>query len=333
MQRRDFITLLGGVGASFVSWPLPAIAQQNPRPRRIGWLIAGAEDDPEQRATGAALREALAKLGWIDGRNLRIDVRFGADDPDRIRTNAAELVGLAPDVMITDSGATTIAVHQQTSTIPIVFTAGPDAVTSGFVRNIARPEGNITGFSSRDTSIASKLPELLKEAAPGVTRVAIIFNAELSATAPSYISSIEAVAPALGVEAIKTPVRNAIDVVRAVDAFAAEPNGGLLVLPPPPSTAIRDAILQLAIRHRLPAIFSSQTVAAAGGLLAYATNLVDMSRRAAAYVDRLLRGATVSDLPVQYPTKFELIINLKTAKAMGLTIPEAFLLRADELIE
>jgi putative ABC transport system substrate-binding protein len=336
MQRRDFITLLSGAAAA---WPLAAGAQQDGRVRRVGWLVAAAENDLGSRASRAALLEALAKLGWIEGRNLRIDVRFGASDPDRIRASAAELVSLAPDVIVTTGGAVTQAVRRQTQTIPIVCTAAGDPVASSLMRNIARPEGNITGFSSREPSIAGKCLELLKEAAPRVTRVAVIFNADVSSTllsssfSTSYISWIEAAAPALGVQTIKTPIRNAVDIVRAVDAFAAEPNGGVLVLPPPFTTAIRDTILQLTAQHRQPAIYFFQEDAAAGGLLAYGLDLLDQSRRAVTYVDRLLRGAKVSDLPVQFPTKFKLIVNLKAAKTIGLTIPEAFLLRADEVIE
>jgi putative ABC transport system substrate-binding protein len=331
MRRREFITLFGSAAAA---WPLAARAQQDSRMRRIGWLISGAETDLGAVANKAALQEALGRFGWIEGRNLRIDLRFGTGDPDRIRASAAELVGLAPEVVVTNSGATTRAVQQQTQTIPIVFTAGGDPATDGLVQNIARPERNITGFSSREPSIAGKCLELLKEAAPRLTRVAAIFNAELAPTVPFYISSIETAAPALNVQAIKTPVRNAVDIVRAIDAFAAEPNGGLLVLPATfATTAIRDTILQVAAQHRLPAIYTNRADTAAGGLMAYAADDVAMSRRAASYVDRLLRGAKVADLPVQFPTKFDLVVNLKTAKAIGLTIPEAFLLRTDELIE
>jgi ABC-type uncharacterized transport system substrate-binding protein len=329
MRRREFLTLLGGAAAA---WPLAVRAQQDGRARRIGWLTAGAENDPGSRANRVALQEALAKLGWIEGRNLRIERRFGAGNRDLVRAHAAELVGLAPDAIVTVIGIATQEAQRQTQTIPIVFVGGPDAVAGGLVQNIARPEGNITGFSSREPSIAGKCLELLKEAVPRVTRAAIIFNPD-GVSGPSYISSIEAAAPALGVEVIKTPVRNAVDTVRAIDAFAAEPNGGLFVLPPPPPSAVLDAILQLATQHRLPAIYTNKADAAAGGLLVYATDLVDMNRRAAIYVDRILRGAKVSELPVQFPTKYELVVNLKTAKAIGLTIPEAFLLRADEVIE
>jgi putative tryptophan/tyrosine transport system substrate-binding protein len=331
MKRRSFITLLGGAATA---WPLGAQAQPDGRTPRIGWLMGGDENDPLMRATRAAMQEALAKLGWIEGRNLRIDLRFAAEDSDRIRAFAAELISLVPDVIVTGSGAASSAVHQQTHTIPIVFTAGGDPVANGLVRNIARPEGNITGFSSREPSIAGKCLELLKEAAPRVTRAAILFNPELALTSPSYFSSIEAAAPALGVQAIKMPVRNAVDIVRAINSFAAEPNGGLLVLPATATTnAILDTILQLAVQHRLPSISTSSTYVPGGGLLAYATDTTDQARRAATYVDRIFRGAKLSDLPVQFPTKYKLVVNLKTAKAIGLTIPEAFLLRADEVIE
>jgi putative tryptophan/tyrosine transport system substrate-binding protein len=329
MKRRQFIALLGGAAA----WPLAAHAQKADSMRRIGVLFVGAETDRARQADLGALREGLAKLDWIEGRNLRIDLRFAADDPDRIRAYAAELVNLAPDVIISNGGAATSALRQRTQTVPIVFAAGGDAVADGLVRNIARPDGNITGFSNREPSVASTWLEFLKEAAPRLTRVALIFNPQLAPTNPSYISSIEEAAAALGVQAITLPARNAVDIVRAIDAFAAEPNGGLLVLPPSPTATIRDTILQLTAQHRLPSIYSSRDAAVAGGLLAYAADTADQNRRAATYVDRLLRGAKVSDLPVQFPTKFKLVINLKTAKAIGLTIPEAFLLRADEVIE
>jgi putative tryptophan/tyrosine transport system substrate-binding protein len=330
MRRREFITLLGGAAAA---WPHSARAQQDGGMRRIGWLIGGAENDRARQANLGALQESLAKLGWNEGRNLRIDLRWG-DDVNRLDAYATELVRLAPDVIVTNGGTAIRALQQQTKTIPIVFTGGPDPVATGLVRNIARPEGNITGFSTLEPSVAGKWLELLKEAAPRLARVAVIFDAELSSSVvPSYLGSIETAAPTAGVQTIKTPVRNAVDIVHAIDLFAAEPNGGLLVLPPPPTTTIRETILQLAAQHRLPAIYPSLADVAAGGLLAYAPDRVDQYRRAASYVDRILRGAKVAALPVQFPTKFELIVNLKTAKALGLTIPEAFLLHADELIE
>jgi putative ABC transport system substrate-binding protein len=330
-SRRDFITLLGGGAAASVI-PRVARAQQPGPMRRIGWLIAGAENDPGSQAQRAAFREGLAKLGWIEGRNLRIDMRFGTGLRDRIQAAAAELVGLAPDVIVTLSGVSTAAAQAQTQTIPIVFAAGGDPVAAGVLRNLASPEGNITGFSLTEPSIGGKWVELLKEAAQRVTRVALIFNPEVVAT--GYFASIEAAVAALSLEATKVPVRDAVDLVRAIDAFAATSNGSLLILPPAPNAAIFDAILRLSAEYHLPSIYGgTSTIAAAGVLMGYGTDAIDVNRRAASYVDRLLRGAKVSDLPVQFPTKYELTINLKAAKAIGLTIPEAFLLRADKVIE
>jgi putative ABC transport system substrate-binding protein len=332
MQRRSFLTLLGGAAAA---WPTAARGQQRERMRRIAVLTGGAEGDPYQKPRLAALWEGLTKLGWAEGRNLRIDLRYGAGDLNRIRTYAAELVSLAPEVIVTSTTATTIAVQQQTKTIPIVFTSGGDPVAGGVVRNIARPEGNATGFSAIfENAIAGKWLELLKEAAPRLTRVALIFDAGLfSRISQGYISLLEEAAPTFALQAIKMPVRDGIDIVRAIDAFAAEPNGGLLVLPPAPQGANLETIIRLAAQHRLPTIYSLRDIATAGGLMSYGPDAADRNRRAATYVDRILRGAKVSELPVQFPTKFELVVNLKTAKAIGLTIPEAFLLRADEVIE
>jgi putative ABC transport system substrate-binding protein len=328
MRRRDFITLLGGAAAA---WPLAASAQGE-RMRRIAILHGAAENDRDQQASLSAFREGLAALGWIEGRNLRTELRFGVGDPDRIRAFAAELAGLAPDVIFAVGGAPTGALEQQTRTIPIIF-RGPDPLGAGLVRNIASPEGNITGFSVFEPAIVGKWLELLKQAAPRLRRVAIIFNPETTLTASRYLSPIEVAASSLGVPAVSTPVRNTIEIVHAIDAFAAEPNGGLLLLPPPPNTSARNLILQLTEQHKLPAIYPSRDDAAAGGLLAYATDLVDLDRRAASYVDRLLRGAKISELPVQFPTKFELVVNLKAAKAIGLTIPESLLLRADQVVD
>jgi putative ABC transport system substrate-binding protein len=325
MRRREFIAGLGAVAV----WSQIARAQPAERVRRIGVLMSFDRDD---QAGPNALREGLTKLGWIEGSNLRIDVRFGVGDPRRISAYAADLVDLAPDVIFAIGGAATRALQQRTQTIPIVF-SGPDPVGAGLVQNITRPEGNLTGFSIFEPSIVGKWLELLKEAAPGLARVAIIFNPVLLLNASRYLSPIEAAASALQVPTINMPVRNAVDIVHAIDAFAAEPNGGLLILPPPPNTSDRNAILQLAEHHKLPAIYPSQADAAAGGLLAYATDLRDVDRRAASYVDRLLRGAKINELPVQFPAKFELVINLKTANAIGLTIPHNLLATADEVIQ
>ena len=331
MQRRSFITLLGGAATA---WPLGARAQQDGRARRVGVLLGGAENDPRTQVFLAALRETFTKLGWMDCRNLRIELRWGANDIGRLRAYSAELVKLAPDVIVTSGGAATRTVQQATQIIPIVFAGGGDPVANGFVRNIARPEGNITGFPFTEPAIAGKNLELLKEVAPRLIRVLVIFNPDLlGEVGPRYVSSIEAAAPKLGVQISRTPVRTPLEIVRAVDAFAAEPNGGLLVLPPPPASLNRDLIIQLAAQHRLPTSFVVRSEVVAGGLIAYGGEDAAVFRGAASYVDRLLRGAKVSDLPVQFPTKFELVVNLKTAKAIGLTIPASFLLRADEVIE
>jgi ABC-type uncharacterized transport system substrate-binding protein len=322
MKRRDFITLLGGAAA----WPLAARAQQDGRVPLLGWL--DAYDDRMR----TALHEALAKLGWIEGRNLKIDRRFGAAEADRLRNSAVELVSLAPDVIVAGGAAPTRALQQATQTIPIVFTGGGDAAAIGLVKNIARPEGNITGFSSSEPMIGGKWLELLKEAAPHLKKVAIVFNPDVAPSAPNYIASIETAAQTLSVKTVKVPFHDAIELVRSIDAFAGEPNGGMLILPPP-YTAHRATIFKLAMQHRLPAMYSQRTLAVEGGLLSYGADIVDQNRRAASYVDRILRGAKVADLPVQLPSKYQLVVNLRTAKAIGLTIPEAFLLHADELIE
>jgi putative ABC transport system substrate-binding protein len=331
MRRREFITLLGGASAAqAILHPPAARAQQGGRVRRIGWLIDRDENDRQAQSNEVALREALVKLGWIEGQNLRIDTRFGARDLNRLHDVATELVSLAPEVIVTNGGAATLALQQRTQTIPIIFAAGPEPAEIGLVRNIARPENNITGFPTIDPSVFGKRLQLLKEVAPHLARICVILNPE---TLPVGLNLIEAAAPGFGLEAIRTPVRNSVDAVRAIDAFAAEPNGGLLVMPPPLSVAIRDTILQLAAQHQLPAIYGYRELAAAGGLMSFGSNPADLYRGAASYVDRLLRGTKVSDLPVQFPTRYELVVNLKTAKAIGLVIPEAFLLRADEVIE
>ena len=327
MRRREFITLLGGAAAG---WPLAARAQQGEKVRRIGVLVGGTEDNSNTRANLAALGDGLAKLGWIEGRNLRIDLRFTLSDPARMRAYAVELVSLAPDVIVTTSRPATTAVQEQTKSIPIVFTAGNDPVSNGLLQNIARPEGNTTGFTSTVDSLIGKWLELLKEAAPHITRVALVFNPQTVNV--GYFPSIEAAAPLLGVQAIKTPVRDPLELVRAIDSFAAEPNGGLLVVPVLPEDSYQ-MLHRVAAQRRLPAIHTNRGRVVDGGLMSYGTDFPDIYSRAAAYVDRILRGTKVSELPVQSPTKFELIVNLKTAKALGLTIPEGFLLRADELIE
>src|SRR6266700_3364299 len=332
MKRREFITLLGSAAAPSLLWPLAARAQQDGRLRRIGIMTRGDEADGLIQAQQGALREGLAKLGWIEGRNVRFDLRLSADDPDRLRAHADELVGLAPDVMVAGSVPVPRALLQRTRTIPIVFTNVGDPVAGGLLKNIARPEGNATGITSLFQSIAGKWLDLLKEAAPRTARVALIFVPGI--VVENYFSAIDAAADVLGVKAIQIPYRNAAELVRAIDAFAAGPNGGLVSVPPPPSSpGIRESINRLALKHRLPTIYASKYYAAEGAMMSYGADNVETNRTAATYVDRLLRGAKVSELPVQFPTRFELVINLKTAKAIGLAIPESLLLRADELIE
>jgi putative ABC transport system substrate-binding protein len=326
MNRRVFIAGLGSAAA----WPIVARAQQASRMRRIGVLGGSSEDDPATRDNLAALREGLAKLGWIEGRNLRIDLRFTGGDPDRMRAYTVELVSLAPDVIVTTSFPATRAAQDRTKTIPIVFTAGTDPATNDLLQNIARPEGNTTGFTSTVDSLSGKWLELLKEAAPHIMRVALVFNPQTVNV--GYFRPIEAAASRLGVQALKTPVRDPLEVVRALDAFAAEPNGGLLVVPVLPIDSYQMLHL-VAAQHRLLYVYNNPRGVAEGGLLYYGTNFPDLYRRAATYVDRLLRGEKPGDLPVQFPTKFEFVINLKTAKALGITIPETLLATADEVIQ
>jgi putative tryptophan/tyrosine transport system substrate-binding protein len=332
VKRREFIAGLGGAAV----WPVAVRAQQAERMRRVGVLIGARENDPIPRAGMAAFRQGLQQLGWVEDRNLRIDLRFAAD-PDLARVSAAELVRIAPDVIVTYTAPPTRAVEEQTRTIPIVFVAVGDSAfgPGGFVKNIARPEGNMTGVDNLYDSIRSKWLELLKEAAPRVERIGLIYDVQgvsasrLNTRLPPY----EEAARVLAMQAIRIPYRNVEDLVRAIDAFALGPIGGLMVPFPLVTTAAdRETIIRLAVQHRLP-LSGTKEIAAEGGLIGYGPNTVDMFRRAPSFVDRILRGAKVSELPVEYPTKFELVINLKTAKALGLTVPQSILVRADEVIE
>jgi putative tryptophan/tyrosine transport system substrate-binding protein len=327
MQRREFITLLGAAAA----WPLDALAQQNGQVRRIGILEIGQETDRALRARWDAMREGIAKLGWTEGRNVRFDFRFSADDPDRMRAHADELVRLGPDVIAVASGPATQALLQRTRTIPIVFTMVGDPVAVGLLKDLARPEGNVTGITNQYQSFGSKWLELLKETAPRTVRVALIFAPGM--VNDQYFAVIDAAAEGLAVKAMRTPYRNATELERAIDTFAAEPNGGLVMVPPPPSGSNRELLNRLAAKYQLPTIYPSKPGVAEGGLMSYGSDSVEAYRIAASYVDRILRGAKIGDLPVQFPTKFELVINLKTAKALGLTIPETLLATADELIQ
>jgi putative ABC transport system substrate-binding protein len=327
VRRRAFITLLGGAAA----WPLVARAQQGGPMRRIGVLMSVAADGPQGQARLAAFLKGLQQLGWTDGRNVRIDHRWGAGDAERSRKYAAELVTLGPDVILA-SGDPVMALQQATRTVPIVFTIIADPVGAGLVESLARPGGNSTGFMSYEHGFGAKWLELLKEIAPTVKRAAVIRNANESSGIAQF-AGIQGVAPALGVELSPIGVRDAGEIERAITAFARSPNGGLIVTGSAPAAIHRDLIVALAARHKLPAVYFGRFMVTAGGLISYGPDLVDQHRRAAGYVDRILKGEKPADLPVQAPTKYELVINMKTAKALGLDVPPTLLARADEVIE
>jgi putative tryptophan/tyrosine transport system substrate-binding protein len=329
VNRRGFITLLGAAAAA---WPLVARAQQAERMRRVGVLMPSAADDPEFQARITAFLQGLAQLGWLDGRNVRIDTRWGGADADRIRKYAAELVALAPDVILANSSAAVAPLLQATRSVPIVFTTVADPVGAGYVDSLARPGGNATGFIVFEYSIAAKWLQLLKEIAPGVTRVAVLRDSAIAA-GPAQFGVIQAMAPSLGVEVRTIDVRDAGEIERAITAFAQGSNSGVIVTGSPTAISHRELIMALVARHRLPAVYTARFWATGGGLISYGPDSVDQLRRAARYVDRILKGEKPADLPVQAPTKYELVINLKTAKALGLEIPPTVLARADEVIE
>ena len=331
MKRREFITLLGGGAA--VAWPLAARTQQPERVRRIGVLMASAPDDLESQARIAAFLQGLQQLGWADGRNVRIDTRWATTDADDIRRHAAELAALAPDVLVAATGTVTAApLLQATRTVPIVFVQVIDPVGAGFVVSLARPGGNATGFTIYEYGMSGKWLELLKEIAPRMARAAVLRDPAI-ASGIGQFAAAQAVAPSLGVELSPVDVRDAGEIERAVTAFARSPNGGLIVTASALATRHRDLIIALAARHRLPAVYSYRYMVAAGGLVSYGPDSLDQYRRAAGYVDRILKGEKPADLPVQAPTKYALVLNLKTAKALGLDIPTTVLSRADEVIE
>jgi putative ABC transport system substrate-binding protein len=329
MKRRDFISLLGGAA---VAWPLAARAQQRDRMRRIGVLTPFAADDPEAKARVEAFVQALQQLGWSVGRNLQIDIRWGAGDAERTRHYAAELVALAPDAILAAGGATVGPLLQATRSVPIVFTLTPDPVGAGFVDSLAHPGGNATGFTNFEYGIGVKWLELLKEIAPRVTRAAVLRDPAIPAGIGEF-GAIQAVAPSLGIELRPIDMREAGEIERAVTAFARSSNGGLIVTSNAWGIVHRDLIIALAFRHRLPVVYPFRVFISAGSLVSYGPDTIDPHRRAADYVDRILRGDKPAELPVQAPTKFELAINLKTAKALGLTVPSTVLARADEVIE
>ena len=328
MRRREFITLLGSTAA----WPLAARAQQPERMRRIGILLATTADDVEFQAWVGAFLQALALLGWTIGRNVRIDTRWATANAGEIRRHAAELAALAPDVILAHGASTVGALLQATRTVPIVFPIVSDPVAAGYVESMARPGGNATGFTSFDWSVSAKWLELLKQTAPGVTRAAVLRDAT-QGSGSSQFAVIQAAAPSLGVEVKPVSMRDAEEIERAVTAFARSPDGGLIVAAGPAATRHRDLIVKLAARHKLPAVYYERFFVAGGGLISYGPDFIDQYRRAAGYVDRILKGEKPADLPVQAPTKYELVINLKTAKTLGLTIPPSVLARADEVIE
>jgi putative ABC transport system substrate-binding protein len=329
VRRREFITLLGGAA---VAWPLAARAQQRERVRRVGVLMGMTADDPESQVRLAAFAQGLQQLGWSVGQNLQIDYRWGGGNAELMRKNATELIALAPDIILAHSSTALTPLLQATRTIPIVFTTVADPVGAGYVDSLARPGGNVTGFSNFEYTIGGKWLELLKEIAPRVTRVAV-FRESAIAAGPGQFGAIQAAAPAIGVEVLPIDVRNADEIERAVTPFAQSSNNGLIVTASPGSALHRDLIITLAARHKLPAVYPYRYVVAAGGLLSYGPDFADQFRRAASYIDRILKGEKPADLPVQAPTKYELVINLKTAKALGLEVPPTLLARADEVIE
>jgi putative ABC transport system substrate-binding protein len=328
MKRREFITLLGGAAA----WPLAARAQQGDRVRRIGVLMPSNENDPVYKSYLSAFTQALAGLGWTDGRNVRIDLRWHGYDINRIRVLGQELVGLKPDIIFTSGTAAAVPLQRETRTIPIVFANTADPVASGVVPRLDRPGGNVTGFGGLEPTLGGKWLELLSEIAPGLKRFAIMFNPDLPAPR-TYMPSLETAARSLKVTPIPAAVHSEVEIETAIIALGREPGSGLVVMPDGFTYLHRATIISAAARNNVPAVSGLFAYAKDGGLLSYGVDLIDSYRRAATYVDRILRGEKPGDLPVQFPTKFEMVVNLKTAKALGLTVPPSILLRADQQIE
>jgi putative ABC transport system substrate-binding protein len=329
MRRREFITLVGGAVAAV--WPFAARAQQSDRVRRIGILVAAA-DNAQLRAMYEAFRQGLQQLGWIDGRNVRIDARFGGGDPVLTRKYAAELVAFSPGVILTTGSVATQVLLRETHTVPIVFTIVPDPVGSGFVESLSQPGGNASGFMQFEYSLSGKWLELLKEMAPNVTRAAILWDPTIPAGIGQF-AVIQSVAPSLGVDVRPIKVSDTSETERAIAAFASQPNGGLIVTASALTVTHRELINSLVAKHKLPAVAPGRIYVTSGILISYGVDYVDQHRRAAVYVDRILKGEKPADLPVQAPTKYELVINLKTAKSLGLAVPPTLLARADEVIE
>ncbi len=329
MRRRNFIA---GLASTTAAWPAAAHAQQPERVRRIGVLAPLATDDPEMRLRLTTFQQALQGLGWTDGRNVHIETRFAAGNAADLRKYALELAALAPDVMLAMGSTGLPAMLQATRTVPIVFVLVPDPVGSGFVHSLSRPGGNATGFMMYEYNLCGKWPELLKEIAPGVTRAAVLRDPSLVAGVGQF-AVIQSVAPSVGVEVIPINLGDAAEIKREVAAFAQSAHGGLISTASALSAVHRDLIIALAAQHKLPAVYQERNYVTAGGLISYGPNFVDQYRRAAGYVDRILRGEKPADLPVQAPDKYELAINLKTARALGLSVPQPLLARADEVIE
>ena len=332
MRRREFITLSGGAVATSLLFPLAARAQQSEHVPRIGVLMNLAAEDPETKARLTAFEQVLQRLGWTIGQNVRIDDRAAGGNTDKLRGYAAELVALAPDVILAQSSTAVALLLQATRSVPIVFADISDPVGAGFVESLARPGGNATGFMLLEYSLSGKWLELLKEIVPRLTRAAVLRD-PANPAATAQFGSIQAMAPSLGVEVSPVSVRDTGEIERAVEAFARTANGGLIVTPSASVSVYHDLIIALAARHKLPAIYSFRSLVTRGGLISYGPDTVDQFRNAAGYVDRILKGEKPADLPVQAPTKFELVVNLKTAKALGLDVPTAVLARADEVIE
>ena len=332
MQRRDFITLVGGAA---LAAPLAARAQQPARVRRVGVIMGMVDSDPQGQLNIQALQKGLHERGLNDGQNLRLDIRFGVDSVENRQLAVANILANSPEVIVTQGTSITDVLRQRTQTVPVVFTVVSDPVGSGFIKSFARPGGNLTGFTSLfEPSLAAKWVGLLKEIAPGVSRVGILYNPQLAAGGGLYIARpVEMAADALGVTSIRLPVQTPADIEQAIDKFAQEPGGGLISPPDPTILPNRDLIVLLAARHRLPAVYPYRFFLTGGGLMSYGMDYADVFRRAAEYVDRILKGENPAELPVQSPTKFELVINLKTAKALGLIVPPTLLTRADEVIE
>jgi putative ABC transport system substrate-binding protein len=327
IRRREFVTLLGGAAAA---WPFAGRAQQPERMRRIGWLMPYDENEPVAKPRIHAFTQALADLGWTDGRNVRIDLRWSGADINRIQALARELVGLQPDIILAGTTPATVALQRETRTIPIVFVGLGDPVAGGIVARLNRPGGNITGFALYEVSLRGKYLELLTEIAPGLKRAAFMFNPD---TSPYRLTSFETTARSLKVEPIIASVHSDIEIEAAIIALGREPGGGLVVMPNVFTNVHRAPIISAAARNNVPAVYSQSFYAREGGLLSYGPDGVDLFRRAASYVDRILRGEKPGDLPVQFPTKFEMVVNRKTAKALGLAVPPLILVRADEVIE